>query len=143
MGWIRIPGASRRAVKNANAGILPRCFSIAIVPARLHSALTMQSAREFVEDLLRKETDFIEAVGVAFPGASFQTRRQVVLKVSELKTRALVVTSGSGKGYRVRYALRRQRTRWSIAAIQRECPVCSLFEATRDCEHCRGRGWRM
>jgi hypothetical protein len=102
----------------------------------------MQSAQEFVEDHLRKEARFFAAAEVALPGAFFRTRHQVVLDVSELKTRALVVVSGSGKGYRVRYALRRRRAGWSIAGIQRECPVCSLFEATKDCEHCRGKGWR-
>jgi len=103
----------------------------------------MQSAQEFVEDYLRKEERFLEAAEAAFPGTGFQTSaRQVVLDVSELKTRALVVVSGSGKGYRVRYALRRQGADWSIAAIQRECPACSLFVATKDCEHCRGKGWR-
>ena len=103
----------------------------------------MQSAQEFVEDYLRKEARFFKAAEATFPGTHFSTkRRQVVLNVSEQKTRALVVVSGSGVGYRTRYALRRKKTGWSIAAIQPQCPACSLFGASKDCEHCHGKGWR-
>ena len=62
----------------------------------------MQSAREFVEDYLRKGERFFKAAEAAFPGTGFQTSgRQAVLDVSELKRNPANYRAGADGGMTV------------------------------------------
>jgi hypothetical protein len=101
----------------------------------------MPSAKEFVEDYLRKEARLQEAAAIAFPGIAPWYIPTVVLHVHELRTRAYVIVGGLRKGYRTRYTLRHRRNEWSVAVVQRECPVCDLFGPNKNCEDCHGKGW--
>ena len=79
----------------------------------------MQSARQFVEDYLKKQVRFYEIVARSFREGYIlfdaeQAKAEVVLDASESKEDALVITSGQGEGYRTRYALRREDEGWSL-----------------------------
>jgi len=119
----------------------------------------MQSARQFVEEHIKKELRFLAVAATCFGGGwrdAEQAKARTVVDISELKKRAFVTISGPREGYRSRYVLRRVKTEWSIVKVQRECPLCHLrqsllhngtfaeFElvgSNTNCEVCAGKGW--
>ena len=110
-------------------------------------SLNPQSARQFVEDYLKKQARFYEAAARSLPegGSLFDTEQakaEVVLDVSESVEGALVITSGRGEGYRTRYALRPDGEGWSITRVHRECGVCYVTSKKQDCQFCGGEGWK-
>ena len=69
---------------------------------RAFVANCMQSPRKCVEDYLKKEARFLQVCNTSLQSNLFDAQRvarEAVLDVSQSRTRATVVTSGSGERY--------------------------------------------
>ncbi len=64
-----------------------------------------------------------------------------IMSISPSEGSANVVTTGSGI-VRLRYRVSSSDEKWSIEAVDHECPICRFRKISISCKYCDGTGWQ-
>ena len=120
-----------------------------------------ESARQFIESYLREKVRVHELWSDAWKpihARYFQTgyypfnpqksaelsKAETIIEIIDLAGSAVVITSGYGERFRLRYILLALAETWQISQIDLECAMCRTTGKRNDkeCKLCAGKGWK-
>jgi len=121
----------------------------------------MQSPKEFIQSYLKEKARVHEMWSNAWKPVHarfFQpdyrplspeksaalSKAETVLDVANFHDSAVVITSGYGERFKLRYTLLTVGESWQISQIDLECAMCRTTgkRNEKECKLCGGKGWK-